>query len=69
MRVGVPVRIADGSTVPVGDALAADGSLTGMRLPTRYSFSSIGFCAVDVVFVSFEVLAHPAMATAAATAR
>ena len=64
VRVGVPDRMADGSAVVVGDA--PTGSFTGMRLPTRYSFSSIGFLAVDVVS---EVLAQAARARAAATAR
>ena len=59
----MPDRIADGSAVVVGDA--PTGSFTGMRLPTRYSFSSIGFGAVEDVL---EVVALAARARAAATA-
>jgi hypothetical protein len=55
--------MAEGFMAPVGDDEA--GSFTGMRLPTRYSFSSIGFCAVDVVF---EVLAQAASTRVRATA-
>jgi hypothetical protein len=50
--------MAEGLAVPVGDDEI--GSFTGMRLPTRYSFSSIGFCAVDALFEVFEVLAQAA---------
>ena len=44
MRGGSDGCNTEGLAVVVGDD--DTGSRTGMRLPVRYSFSSIGFCAV-----------------------
>ena len=66
-RVGAPVRIVEGSTEVAGDA--PTGSRTGMRLPTRYSFSWLGACAVEPEDEVLEVLAQPARANTRARTR